>query len=137
MFPLLSKGSINKMHWKISFHCGSLYVWRAIVVNLCSLCRLFPSWKLVLISVNMLLWQTPVPWKHSIRSSYMYLNEVFLDTCTCMYHKQSMTAVTTAHVSARLRSFLYHVLLARALHRFIDECDQRVRFSHLWSRTKF
>lgn len=129
LFPLLSKGSINKMHSKISFHCGSLYVWRAIVVNLCSLCWLFPSWKLVLISVNMLLWQTPVTWKHSIRSSYMYMNEVFLDTC--MYHKQSMTAVSTAHASARLKSFLYHVLLARALRCFIDEWDQRVCFCHL------
>lgn len=67
--------------------------------------------------------------------SYMYLNEVSLDTC--MHHKQSTTAVTTAHVSSRLRSFLYHVLLVRALHHFIDKCDQRVWFRHLWSRTKF
>lgn len=67
--------------------------------------------------------------------SYMYLNEVSLDTC--MYHKPSTTAVTTAHVSSWLRSFLYHVLLVRALHHFIDKCDQRVWFRHLWSRTKF
>lgn len=67
---------------------------------------------------------SPMEIQYPIELHVGYLNEVFLGTC--MYHKQM-----------RLKSFLYHVLLARALHRFIDEWDQRVCFCHLWSRTTF
>lgn len=96
---------------RFNFDSDSWYVWKAVVINLCSLCTLFPCWK-----PESLCWfQTTCSYGRlqsngNIASSYMSLNEASLDTC--MYYKHSMTAVTAAHVNARLRCFLYHVLLA-------------------------
>lgn len=118
MFPLLSKGSINissmtvqtefkdflftlvlcmfeELLWLI--FALFVYCFHAESLKACA------DFSQLALMADSSLMETPHP-------SYMYLNEASLDTC--MYHKHSMTAVTAAHVNARLKSFLYHVLLA-------------------------